>query len=151
MRSPWDQTIAKLTGKSFPTCNVRVTFAFSTLRLLAWRDSRYCGLIMKLGYVQLPPAVIDVKAPVTYLFFPVTIELHTGRYRYSLSPCTKVVFDFQPITISHFPVSTLSLCIQHRSHLPHMKPISTKFQIAVNVVSSPDSEKCTNMSVQLYS
>lgn len=73
IRWPRDQANATLTGMSFPTCNVRVTFAFSELSELGWRASRYCGLIMKLGCVQLPPAVFDVKEPDT--LFSITLEL----------------------------------------------------------------------------
>lgn len=67
---PCDHTIVTLTGMSFFECRFSVTVAL----LLALADLEgggrmiisYCGLSMKVGYVEFPPPVFDVNVPCTY-------------------------------------------------------------------------------------
>ena len=113
------------------------------------REGDFCSLRLEVTGMKRQPVLrvnhetrICTIAPCTlrceragYLFFGSQLSVNTRKDHDSLSLCRKVVFDFQSMTTSRYSESTLQWCIQRRSHLPHMKLISTKSQIAGNVES----------------
>lgn len=94
----WDHTIAILTGMSLLVCKLRVTLAlFPGCLFCGWTVSWYWGFIMNVGYVQLPPAVFEVKDPSSYDdknkpmicqdYSKLQYRRYVGRCRLVLYPC----------------------------------------------------------------